>query len=175
MAKGKNRNHGSERESQTITSADVGTIEVAGLVNQGSEVAVAEPTAESAVDTAVKEVEAMSKPRKPKSPEMTNRAFLNVYIPLAVAGKTAREIGEAMGRSEQFVTQKAANIRKQFKEQKGYSDEKIAEYVPPLSGAGRGRTTKESLTELEDFVKGLLSAANQPENAETQKTEATAS
>jgi hypothetical protein len=92
------------------------------------------------------------------SENISKSEFCKVYVPMAVAGKTALEIAQALGidkgdnkKSAAFVSQKASNYRAELKKVKGMTEEKADELMPPL----KHRTTTNSGQDFVDFLAGL--------------------
>lgn len=80
--------------------------------------------------------------RKPRRETISAAKFVEIYQPMALAGKSAKEIAAAMGRDEVFVSVRATSLRKAIAKgckERGLSEEqtKVAlEKVPFLSGRG---------------------------------------
>lgn len=85
---------------------------------------------------------------------ITAEKFLSVYVPMAQAGKSAAEIGAALGRDAQFVTVKASNLRKRLKEE--HADVELLK----LRGVARNKGT----AEIASFLKNLLATADETES-----------
>ncbi len=64
--------------------------------------------------------------------------FLKVYVPLAREGKSAKEIGAALGRDATFVLVKASQLRKSIRDGEGDEAVKAARLakVPELKRGG---------------------------------------
>jgi hypothetical protein len=86
--------------------------------------------------------------RKARRDTINAAEFVKIYKPLAEAGKSAKEIGEALGRDATYVCVKATTLRAAIKTQceaRKFSDEQTATAlanVPKLSGRGGGDVLK---------------------------------
>lgn len=102
-----------------------------------------EKTAKVAKTTKVaKTAKVAKKPRRDKRDSIDVLDFLRVYTPMAREGKSAKEIGTALGRDEIYVCVKASQLRKKLAEQckaENVSEENTARIlakVPKLSKNG---------------------------------------
>ena len=57
----------------------------------------------------------MAKAKVERRESISAEDFLRVYVPMAKAGKTAGEIGQALGRDASYVTVKASQLRATLK------------------------------------------------------------
>ena len=110
--------------------------------------------------TATENANAQEQKVELKSP--SNREFLQVYVPLARAEKTAAEISKAFNDAgfemdAAGVSTKAAQLRAKFKRD-GVDDKRIKEAVPTLKREGR---KGESSDELLSYVDDLIGAAGE--------------
>lgn len=114
-----------------------------------------------------------------KKNSISNEKFYEVYVPAAKEGRSALEIGNMLGiegdekKVAQFVTVKAAQLRKQLKDnilqrasEKGLSKEKtdeavsqVATKIPKLKT--RGRHKKELSEQLKNDIEDILSACDE--------------
>lgn len=83
--------------------------------------------------------------RKERRDTINAAKFVEVYKPMAEAGKSAKEIGAALGRDETYVCVKAAMLRKAIKTQAAArkldaeATEKALAMVPKLKTSGGSR------------------------------------
>lgn len=105
------------------------------------------PVVESVVETAkqakpAKRGKGKGKPRKARRETISAAKFVEIYQPMALAGKSAKEIAAAMGRDETFVSVRATSLRKAIAKgckAKNFTEEQTAAAlakVPFLSGRG---------------------------------------
>lgn len=102
-----------------------------------------------------------AKVKRERRDNITAEDFLRVYVPMAKDGKSATEIGEALGRDKTYVTVRASQLRATFKDQG-----QDANLIPNLQGR------KKQAADLAAFVQGLNKAEGEAE-AETQPEEQT--
>lgn len=107
------------------------------------------------------------------------RDFCSKFIPMAREGKSAVEIGRALGlegediKVAQYVTTKASQLRKKFVEaalsklpanasakRREATESEAKAKIPVLQGRGR---KKEDMDELASFVEGLVNSVNEEE------------
>ena len=83
-----------------------------------------------------------AKPRKPRRETISAADFVKIYQPMALEGKSAKEIAAAMGRDETFVAVRATSLRKAIAKgckAKNFTEEQTAAAlakVPYLRGRG---------------------------------------